>query len=70
MLKKTSSKLLIHNIDISSSAHRTLNSTRGIIHYRDGGFVELTDFETCHELEPRGLTHVKRLMSIRNGQGI
>ena len=43
MLKKTSSKLLIHNIDISSSAHRTLNSTRGIIHYRDDDLDELSD---------------------------
>lgn len=70
MHKKTSSKLVIHNIHISSSAHRILNNTRGISHYIDSGFVDLTDFETCHELEPQGLTHVKRFMSIRNGQGI
>ena len=49
----------IHNIEISSS-HRTLNSSRGIIPYRDDDLSELTD----------GVTHVKCFTSKRNGQVI
>ena len=33
----------IHNIEISSSPHITLNSSRGIIHYRDDDLDELTN---------------------------
>jgi len=46
----------IHNIEISSSPHRTLNSSRGIIRYRDDDLSELTDDEICHELTPHGVT--------------
>ena len=35
----------IHNIEISSSCHRTLNSSRGIIRYRDDDLYELTNDE-------------------------
>ena len=56
----------IHNIDISSSPHRTLNSSWGIIRYRDGDLSELTDDEIYHELVPQGVTHVKRFTSKRN----
>jgi len=42
----------IHNIEISSSPHRILNSSRGIIRYRDDDLSELTDDEICHETAP------------------
>ena len=60
----------IHNIEISSSPHIILNSSRGIIRYRDDDLSELTDDEICHELSPKGVTHVKRFTSTRNGQVI
>jgi len=56
----------IHNIEISSSPYRTLNSTRGIIRYREDDLDELTDDEICYELVPQGITHVKRFVSKRN----
>ena len=59
----------IHNIEISSS-HRTLNSSRGINRYRDDDLAELTDDEICHELSPKGVTHVDRFKSTRDGQVI
>ena len=60
----------IHNIEISSSPYRTLNSSRGIIRYRDDDLDELTDGEICYELVPQGITHVKRFLSKRNGEEI
>ena len=60
----------IHNIEISSSPHRILNCSRGIIRYRDDDLAELTDDEICHELSPKGVTHVKRFTSTRDGQVI
>ena len=42
----------IHKIEISSSPHRILNSSRGIIRYRDDDLSELTDDEICHGLAP------------------
>jgi len=56
----------IHNIEISSSPYRTLNSSRGIIRYREDDLDELTDDEICYELVPQGITHVKRFASKRN----
>jgi hypothetical protein len=43
----------IHNIEISSSPHRTLNSCRGINHYRGDDLSELTDDEICLHLDIR-----------------
>ena len=60
----------IHNIAISSTPHRTLNISRGIIRYRDEDLDDLTDDEICAELAPQGVTHVKRFISKRNGQQI
>ena len=60
----------IHNIAISSTSHRTLNTSRGIIRYRDEDLDDLTDDEICAELAPQGVTHVKRFISKRNGQQI
>ena len=55
---------------MSSSPHRTLNSSRGIIRYRDDDQDELTDDENCYELAPQGITHAKRFLSKRNGKEI
>ena len=52
------------------SPHRTLNSSRGIIRYRDDDLDELTDDEICKELAHQGVTHGKRFVSKRNGQEI
>jgi hypothetical protein len=45
----------IHNIAISSTPHRTLNISRGIIRYRDEDLDDLTDDEICAELAPQGV---------------
>jgi len=72
--KKQSLNLLslkhIHNIAISSTPHRTLNTSRGIIRYRDEDLDDLSDKEICEELAPQGVIHVKRFISKRNGQQI
>lgn len=60
----------INDISISASPHRTLNSSRGIIRYRDDDLSELTDAEICKELEPQGITHVKRFISRKTGQEV
>ena len=60
----------IHNIEISYSCHRTINSSRGIIRYREDDLDELTDDEICSELAPQGVTCGKRFESKRNGQDI
>jgi hypothetical protein len=69
-----SNNLLIYTIfDVSlllKSPHRTLNSSRGIIRYRDDDLDELTDDEICKELAHQGVTHGKRFVSKRNGQEI
>ena len=56
------------NIPISSTLHRTLNTSRGIIRYRDEDLDNLSDEEICKELAPRGVIHVKRFITKRNGQ--
>lgn len=43
----------IHNIEISSSPHKTLNSGRGINNFRGDDLSELTDDEICHHLDIR-----------------
>jgi hypothetical protein len=43
----------IHNIEISSFPHRTLDIGRGINHFRDDDLSELTDDEICHQLAIR-----------------
>ena len=58
----------IHNITISSTPHRTLNTSRGIIRYRDEDLDNLSDEEICKELAPQGVIHVKRFITKRNGQ--
>ena len=58
----------IHSIAISSTPHRTLNSSRGIIRYRDEDWEDLSDEDICEELAPQGVIHVKRFISKRNGQ--
>jgi hypothetical protein len=58
----------IHNINISSTPHRTLNTSRGIIRYRDEDLDNLSDEEICKELAPQGVIHVKRFITKRNGQ--
>ena len=56
------------NIPISSTLHRTLNTSRGIMRYRDEDLDNLSDEEICKELAPRGVIHVKRFITKRNGQ--
>ena len=57
----------IHNITISSTHYRTLNTSRRIIRYRDEDFDDLSDDEICEELAPRGVIDVKRFITKRNG---
>ena len=58
----------IHNITISSTPHRTLNTSRGIILYRDEDLDNLSDGEICEELAHQGVIHVQRFITKRNGQ--
>jgi flagellar biosynthesis regulator FlbT len=44
----------IHNITISSNPHKALNTSRGIIRYRDDYLDNLSDEEICKELAPSG----------------
>jgi hypothetical protein len=60
----------VNDINISASPHRTLNSGRGIIRYRDDDLSELTDAEICKELEPQGIINVKRFISRKTGQEV
>ena len=52
----------------NSTPHRTLNSSRGIIRYRDVDLDDRSDEEICEELAPQGVIHVKRFISKRNRQ--
>ena len=58
----------IHNINISSTPQRILNTSRGIIRYRDEDLDNLSDEEIYKELAPQGVIHVKRFITKRNGQ--
>ena len=58
----------IHNITISFTPHRTLNTSRGIILYRDEDLDNLSDGEIGEELAPRRVIHVQRFITKRNGQ--
>ena len=60
----------VDDINISASPHRTLNNSRGIIHYRDDDLSELPDAEICNELEPQGIINVKRFISRKTGQEV
>ena len=60
----------VNDINISASPHRTLNSSRGIIRYRDDDLSELTDAEISKELEPQGIINVKRFISRKTGQEV
>ena len=60
----------IHSIAISSTPHITLNTSRGIIRYREEDFDDTTDDDICPELAPQGVTHVERFISKRNGQQV
>ena len=60
----------VNDINISASPHRTLNSSHGIIRYRDDDLSELTDAEICKELEPQGIINVKRFISRKTGQEV
>jgi len=60
----------IHTIIMSFTPNKTLNSSRGIIRYRDDDLDDLTDDEICAELPLQGVTHAKRFISQRNRQTI
>ena len=62
------SLMQIQNITISSTPHRTLNTSRGIIRYRDENLDNLSDDEICEELAHQGVIHVKPFITKRNGQ--
>ena len=51
----------IHNINISSTPHRTLNTSQGIIRYRDEDLDNLSDEEICKELAPQGVIHCQTI---------
>jgi hypothetical protein len=59
----------IHRIAISSTPHRTLNSSRGIIRYRDENWDDLSDEDICEELAPQGVIHVKLFFIEQKGIG-
>ena len=58
----------IHSIAIVSTPHRTLNTSREIIRYRDEDLDDLSDEKICKELAPQDDIHVKRFISKINGQ--
>ena len=60
----------IHNINISSTPHRTLNTSREIIRYRDEDLDNLSDEEICNELAPQGVIHVKRFITNKGNNKI
>jgi hypothetical protein len=60
----------IHSRAKSSTPHRTLNTGRGIIRYRDEDLDNISDEEIGEELAPQGVIHVKRFISKRNGQTV
>ena len=45
----------IHNITISSTPHIFLNTSRGIVHYRDDDLDNLSGDEICAKLAPQGV---------------
>jgi len=51
----------IYSIIVYATPHRTLNSIRGIIRYRED-LDDPTDDDICPELTPQGVTHVKRFI--------
>ena len=59
----------IRRIAISSTPHRTLNSSRGIIRYRDEHWDDLSDEDICEELAPQGVIHVKLFVIEKKGIG-
>ena len=59
----------IRRITISSTPHRTLNSSRGIIRYRDEDWEDLSDEDICEELAPQGVIHVKLFVIEKKGIG-
>jgi hypothetical protein len=60
----------IHSIAISSTPHRTLNTSRGIIRYRGEDLDDLSDEEICEELATQGVIQIKQFISKRNGQAV
>ena len=57
----------IHNITIYSTPHRTLNTSRGIIRYKDEDCDDLSDDEICKELALQGVIQFTRCITKRNG---
>lgn len=53
------------DVPVKVSAHRTLNSSRGVIRCRD--LRDCMDDEVLTELKPQGVTYVKHILSSRNG---
>ena len=56
----------IHRKAMFSTPHKTLNTSRGIIRYRDEDLDDLSDEEICEELASQGTIYVKRFISKRN----
>ena len=57
----------VHSIAIFSTPHRTLNTSREIIRYRDEDLADLSDEKICEEPLQDDI-HVKRFTSKINGQ--
>jgi hypothetical protein len=51
----------IHSIAISSTPHRTLNTSRGIIRYRGEDLDDLSDEEICEELATQGVIQINTI---------
>ena len=57
----------ILNYTVSASAHRTLNSSRGILRDRSQYLSDLDDQEICDELSSQGVIKVQRFISKKSG---
>lgn len=55
----------IGDLDVVSSAHKSLNQSQGVLKYRGRDLDALTDEEICEELKSQGVKSVKRFTSRR-----
>ncbi len=56
------------NIPVTVSAHRTLNTSKGIVRDRDHLFAVMTEFDIVSEMKDQGVTYVKRFTTRRNNE--
>jgi len=66
--EKLQAMTTFHNINVEASAHRTLNSSRGVV--RSYELSQMTPEELLDELKPHGVTAVKHIMANREGNKV